>query len=92
MDRTHHSRPHLFISTAFDVKAARSGLAMEQTTIGMTYFYVDDEVLSACNPVWLQSTFNVLFDLFKRVSFVMNAKKTQVVTCVPEMIRESWTK
>ena len=92
MDRTHHSRPHLCISTAFDVKAARSGLAMEQTTIQMTYIYVDDGVLSACDPVWLQSTFNVLFDLFKRVSLVMNAKKTQVVMCVPEMIRESWTK
>ncbi len=53
---------------------------------------MDDRVLSARDPVWPQSAFDVLIDLFKRVGLKMNAKKTQVMTCVPGKVRESWTK
>ena len=63
---------------------------MEQMAIQMESFYVDNGVLSARDPVWLQSTFNILNDLFERVGLKMNTKKKQVMTCVPGKIRESW--
>ena len=63
---------------------------MEQMAIQMESFYVDNGVLSVRDPVWLQSAFDILNDLFERVSLKMNAKKTQVMTCVPGKIRESW--
>ncbi len=76
----------------FNVEAARSGLMMEQMAIQMVSFYMDDGVLSARDPVWLQSVFDILIDLFERVSLKTNAKKTQVMMCIPGKIRESWTK
>jgi hypothetical protein len=75
----------------FDVEAARSGLMIEQTAVQMVSCYVDNGVLSALDPMWLQSTFNVLIILFKRVGLKTNAKKTQVMMCIPGKIRESWT-
>jgi hypothetical protein len=41
---------------------------MEQTAVRMVPFYVDDGVLSSRDPVWLQSAYDVLIDVFDRVS------------------------
>jgi hypothetical protein len=58
----------------------------------MVSFYVDDGVLSVRDPVWLQSALDVLITLFEQVSLKTNAKKTQVMTCIPGKIRESLSK
>jgi hypothetical protein len=49
-------------------------------------------VLSARCPEWLQSSFNILVDLFKCVGFCTNPQKTKVMTCVPGKIRVSLSK
>jgi hypothetical protein len=54
-------------------------------------FYMNNGVLSARDPVWLQSSFGILINLFERVGLKTNAKKTQVMTCISGKIRESWT-
>ncbi len=41
------------------------------------------------DPVWLQSTYDVLVDLFKRVSLKSNAKNMQGMKRDPGKIRES---
>jgi hypothetical protein len=62
---------------------------MVQIATRMVSFYVDDGVLSARDPVWLQSAFDVLITLFEQVGLKMNTMKTQVMTFVPGKIRES---
>ncbi len=56
---------------------------MAQIATRMVSFYVDDGVLSARDPVWLQSAFDVLITLFEQVGLKTNTTKTQVMTCVP---------
>jgi hypothetical protein len=75
-----------------DNKAARDGLTMAQSATRMVSFYVDDGVLSARDPVWLQSALDVLITLFEQVGLKTNTKKTQVMTCIPGKIRESLSK
>jgi hypothetical protein len=58
----------------------------------MVFFYVNDGVLSARDPVWLQSALDVLITLFEQVGLNTNTKKTQVMTCIPGKIRESLSK
>ncbi len=65
---------------------------MAQSATRMVSFYVDDSVLLARDPVWLQSAFSVLITLFEQVGLKTNMKKTQVMTCVPGKIRESLSK
>jgi hypothetical protein len=42
----------------------------------MASFYVDDGVVYARDPAWLQSSFDVLINLFERVGLKTNTKKT----------------
>ena len=78
-----------WLRRTLDINAARDGLSMAQSATRMVSFYVDDGVLSARDPVWLQSAFNVLITLFEQIGLKTNTKKTQVMTCVPGKIRES---
>jgi hypothetical protein len=75
-----------------DKKATKDGLTMAQSATQMVSFYVDDGVLSAREPVWLQSALDVLITLFEQVGRKTNTKKTQVMTCIPGKIRESLSK
>ncbi len=75
-----------------DDEAARDGLTMAQSATQLVSFYVDDGVLSARDPVWLQSALDVLITLFEQVGLKKNTKKTQVMTCIPGKIRESLSK
>jgi hypothetical protein len=81
-----------WLHQTLDNEAARDGLTMAQSATRMVSFYVDDGVLSARDPVWLQSTLDVLITLFEQVGLKMNTKKTQVMTCIPGKIRESLSK
>jgi hypothetical protein len=87
-----HSLCHKAMRRTLDDGAARDGLSMAQIATRMMSFYVDDCVLSARDPVWLQSAFNVLITLFEQVGLKTNTTKTQVMTCVPGKIRESLSK
>ena len=78
-----------WLQQTLDDDAARDGLLMAQSATRMVSFYVNDGVLSAIDPVWLQSAFNVLITLFEQIDLKTNTKKTQVMTCVPGKIRES---
>ncbi len=49
-------------------------------------FFVDDGLVAARCPVWLQSSFNILIKLFERIGLLANSDKTKVVTCVPGRI------
>jgi hypothetical protein len=49
-------------------------------------FFVDDGLVSTRCPVWLQSSFDILTQLFERISLLVNADKTKVMICVPEKI------
>jgi hypothetical protein len=81
-----------WLCRTLDNEAARDGLTMVQSATQMVSFYVDDGVLSARDPVWLQSALDVLITLFVQVGLKANTKKTQVMTCIPGKIRESLSK
>jgi hypothetical protein len=48
---------------------------MEKMATQMVSFYMDKKVLSARDPVWLQSAFNILINLFKRVGLKNKCKE-----------------
>ncbi len=50
-------------------------------------FFVDNGLVATRCPEWLQSSFDILITLFKRVGLWMNAKKTKVMTCLPGKIQ-----
>ena len=50
-------------------------------------FFVDDGLVAARCPAWLQSSFNILIKLFERIGLLANSDKTKVVTCVPGRIQ-----
>jgi hypothetical protein len=81
-----------WLRRTLDDEAARDGLTMAQSATPIVSFYVDDGVLSARDPVWLQSALNILITLFEQVGLETNTKKTQVMTCIPSKIRESLSK
>ena len=54
-------------------------------------FFVDDGLVAARCPVWLQSSFNILIKLFERIGLLANAYKTKVITCTLGKIRVAQT-
>jgi hypothetical protein len=54
-------------------------------------FFVDDGLVAARCPVWLQSSFDILIKLFECIGLLANSDKTKVITCVPGRIRVAWT-
>jgi hypothetical protein len=55
-------------------------------------FYVDDGLIASRDPVWLQESFDILVGLFEWIGLFTNAAKTKVMVCIPERIREGYTK
>ncbi len=54
-------------------------------------FFVDDGLVVARCPEWLQSSFDILINLFKWIGLRTNAEKTKVMTCLPGKIRVAQT-
>jgi hypothetical protein len=54
-------------------------------------FFVDNGLVAARCPEWLQSSFNILINLFKRIGLRTNAEKTKVMTCLPGKIQVAQT-
>jgi hypothetical protein len=50
-------------------------------------FFMDNGLVSTRYPVWLQSSFDILTQLFERIGLLANANKTKVMICVPGKIR-----
>jgi hypothetical protein len=49
-------------------------------------FFVDDELVVARCPEWLQSSFTILINLFECIGLWTNAAKAKVMTCLPGKI------
>jgi hypothetical protein len=54
-------------------------------------FFIDDRLVRSRDPIWLQSTMEVLVTLFEGIGLRTNHDKTKVMTCVPGNIRVSHT-
>jgi hypothetical protein len=46
-------------------------------------FFVNDGLVAARCPEWLQSSFDIFINLFEQIGLRTNAKKTKVMTCLP---------
>ncbi len=68
--------------------AARMGIG-EAVCDHVLAFFVDDGLVAARCPEWLQSSFTILIHLFERIGIGLktNATKTKVMTCLPGKIR-----
>jgi hypothetical protein len=70
--------------------AARGGIGNDVAK-WLVAFYIDDGLVASRDPVWLQSSFNVLVGLFEHIGLFTNALKTKVMTCILGRIREGYT-
>ena len=52
---------------------------------------VDNGLVATRCPEWLQSSFDILINLFERIGHRTNAKKKKVMTCLPGKIRVAQT-
>ncbi len=50
-------------------------------------FFVDDGLVAARCPEWLQSSFSIFINLFKWIGLWTNAEKTKVMMCLPGKIQ-----
>ncbi len=55
--------------------------------INVLPFFVDDGLVSTRCLVWLQSSFDILTQLFERIRLLANADKMKVMICMPGKIR-----
>jgi hypothetical protein len=65
--------------------AAQKGLG-EAACNHTVAFFVDDGLVAAKCPDWLQSSFTILVNLFKCIGLRTNAANTKVMTCLPGKI------
>ena len=61
--------------------AARQGIG-DDVVKWLVAFYIDDRLVASRDPIWLQSSFDVLVGLFERIGLFTNAAKTKVMTCI----------
>ncbi len=67
------------------VDVARNGVGDSARNQCITFF-VDNGLVAARCPEWLQSSFTILITLFEWIGLQTNARKTKVMTCVPGKI------
>jgi hypothetical protein len=70
--------------------AARQGIG-DKVAEWMVAFYIDDGLVTSRDPVWLQSSLDILVSLFERIGLFTNAAKMKVMTCAPGRIREGYS-
>jgi hypothetical protein len=70
--------------------AARMGIG-EAVRDHVLVFFVDDGLVVARCPEWLQSSFTILIHLFESIGLKTNAAKTKDMTCLPGKIRVAKT-
>ena len=64
-------------------EVAKSGLGGEIRQF-LAAFYSDDGLIQSRDPVFPQSSFDILIGLFERVGLRTNTTKTKAIVCVPE--------
>jgi hypothetical protein len=69
--------------------AAREGIGDDVAEL--VAFYIDNGLIASRDPVWLQSSFDILISLFECIRLYTNATKTKVMRCIPGRIREGYT-
>ena len=70
--------------------AARQGIG-DEVAKRLVAFYIEDGLVASRDPVWLQSSFDILVGLFECIGLFTNAAKTKVMTCIPGRIREGYS-
>ena len=70
--------------------AEREGIG-DKVAKWMVAFYIDNGLVASRDPVWLQSSFDILVGLFECIGLFTNATKTKVMTCMPGRIREGYS-
>ncbi len=70
--------------------AARDRLG-EAARNHLVAFFVNDGLVAARCPEWLQSSFQILIALFEQIGLQTNTEKTKVMTCLPGKIRVAQT-
>ncbi len=70
--------------------AVRKGIG-DDVAEWLVTFYIDDGLVASRDPVWLQSSFDILVSLFECIGLYTNAAKTKVMTCIPGRIKEGFT-
>jgi hypothetical protein len=70
--------------------AARQGIG-DKVAKWMVAFYIDNGLVASRDPVWLQSSFDILVGLFECIGLFTNAAKMKVMTCTPGRIREGYS-
>jgi hypothetical protein len=70
--------------------AAQKGLE-EAARNHVVAVFVNDGLVAGRCPEWLQSSFTILVNLFKRIGLQTNAAKTNVMTCLPGKIQVART-
>jgi hypothetical protein len=70
--------------------AAQKGLG-EAARNHVVAFFVNDGLVAARCPEWLQSSFTSLINLFECIGLRTNTAKTKVMTCLPGKIRVART-
>ncbi len=71
-------------------KEAASGVFSEACR-EIVAFFVDDRLVRSRDPIWLQSTIDILITLFEGIGLRTNPDKTKVMMCVPGNIRVAHT-
>jgi hypothetical protein len=69
--------------------AARQGIR-DEVAKWLVAFYIDNGLVASRDPIWLQSSFDVLVGLFECIGLFTNAAKTKVMTCIPGRNREGY--
>ncbi len=72
-----------WLHQAIGDNATREGIGDDVAT-WLVAFYIDNVLVAIRDPVWLQSSFDILVSLIERIGLYMNDAKTKVMTCVPE--------
>jgi hypothetical protein len=79
-----------WLHQAIGDNAMRKGIG-DDVANWLVAFYIDNGLVASRDPVWLQSSFDILVSLFERIQLYTNVSKTKVMTCVPGRIREGYT-
>jgi hypothetical protein len=69
---------------------ARQGIG-DKVAKWMVAFYIDDGLVASRDPVWLQSSFDILVSLFEPIRLFTNAAKTKAMMCTSGRIREGYS-
>jgi hypothetical protein len=78
-----------WLHQAIGDNAARKGIG-DDVVKWLVAFYIDNGLVASRDPIWLQSSLDILVSLFECIGLYTNAAKTKVMMCVPGRMREGY--